>query len=169
MSTKNEHGLSTRSEAFAQRIAAGEERAAAYAAVFGHGKKNEVTLKEMACKYAAKPEIRARVIEIQTAGAEMAAVTASKVIDEIAKIAFSDVSHIFSGDSAKLPSEIDDRTRAAIAGIKITAFGVEYKFWDKNAALEKLARHLGLFEKDNNQKPAPLVGVVQLVPLQPPS
>jgi hypothetical protein len=28
---------------------------------------------------------------------------------------------------------------------------IEYKFWDKNVALQTMARHLGLFEKDNRQ------------------
>ncbi|NYT79315.1 hypothetical protein H0A71_20260 [Alcaligenaceae bacterium] len=27
-----------------------------------------------------------------------------------------------------------------------------YKFWDKNSALEKAARHLGLYETDNRQR-----------------
>ena len=30
------------------------------------------------------------------------------------------------------------------------------KLWDKNAALDKLLRHLGAFDKDNRQKDNPL-------------
>lgn len=44
----------------------------------------------------------------------------------------------------------------AIASVKITQTeaGVmtEFKLWDKMKALEQLSRHLGLFEKDNNQQ-----------------
>lgn len=28
---------------------------------------------------------------------------------------------------------------------------IEYRFWDKNAAQEKLARHLGLYKRDHGQ------------------
>jgi hypothetical protein len=46
---------------------------------------------------------------------------------------------------------------AAVSGIKIieSANGdkaVELKFYDKVAAADKLAKHLGLYEKNNNQK-----------------
>ena len=47
----------------------------------------------------------------------------------------------------KASDEIDDATAAAIAEISQGAHGVRIKFHDKAAALDKLARHLGLFEE----------------------
>lgn len=167
MTAKNEFGLSPKQELFAQRVAAGESNVDAYNAVMGKGKRTYSTTKEMACKYAKQDVVHKRIIQIQTAGAEIAGVTASRVIEEIAKIAFSDISAIADGSVIKLPDQLDLQTRAAVASFEINEFGnIKYKFWDKNAALEKLAKHLGLFEKDNSQKPAALVGVVELVPLK---
>jgi hypothetical protein len=48
----------------------------------------------------------------------------------------------------------------AIKSFKIDEYGrIEYQFWDKNAALEKAAKILGLFEKDNHQKGGILAGL----------
>jgi hypothetical protein len=40
---------------------------------------------------------------------------------------------------------------------------IEYKFWDKRGALQTMARHLGLFERDNSQKVAPVLVRIELV------
>lgn len=45
---------------------------------------------------------------------------------------------------------------ALYAGVKRTKDGIEVKMQDKGAALERLARHLGIFEKDNGQRNDPL-------------
>jgi hypothetical protein len=37
------------------------------------------------------------------------------------------------------------------------------KLWDKNAALEKLMKHLGLYETDNRQKAPNIAIQVQIV------
>lgn len=53
----------------------------------------------------------------------------------------------------KLPNELDDDTAAAVSSVKMKPDGeIEYRFWDKNASLEKAMKHLGEYEKDNEQK-----------------
>lgn len=85
-------------------------------------------------------------------------ITQEKVLREIARIAFLDVRNLFNDDgSPKALSELDDDSAAAIAGIKKMKMSddwetVEYKFSSKDAALEKLMRHLGLYQQDNEQK-----------------
>lgn len=90
---------------------------------------------------------------------------AQKVIDELSKVGFSNIQDFTgSGNEVKDLSEIDPQRAAAIAGVKksTTTFGdekgnkgekvvVEFKLWDKVSALEKLGRHVGIFEKDNAQ------------------
>lgn len=93
-----------------------------------------------------------------------------KTLEEAARLAFSDIGQII-GPTGKilLPNELDPATRAAIAAFEIDEYGrIKYKFWDKNAALEKLFKHQNLY-KDDNKGRAPLmqVAIVQLVPLQP--
>ena len=68
----------------------------------------------------------------------------------------------------KLPHELDAATRAAVASFKIDEYGrIEYKFWDKNAALEKLFKHRGLYKVDNEQKTDPVAALVAAVLLGP--
>lgn len=85
------------------------------------------------------------------------------VLNEYRKIAFSDVRKILTVDGGmKSIDEIDDDTAGAIAGIEsfdeYSKDGDEklgtnrkIKLHDKLRALEALSKHLGLFEKDNEQ------------------
>jgi phage terminase small subunit len=93
-----------------------------------------------------------------------------RTLEEAARLAFSDIGQII-GQTGKilLPHELDDATRAAIASFEIDEYGrIKYKFWDKNAALEKLFKHQNLYKDDNKGK-APLtqVAVIRLVALEP--
>ncbi len=48
------------------------------------------------------------------------------------------------------------------AGAKQTKDGVEVKFHSKDAMMEKLFKHLGLYEKDNGQKVDPMMGLATI-------
>lgn len=91
-------------------------------------------------------------------------VEADRVLQEIARVAFFDPRRLFDTDGQPLPiHQLDDDTAAGIAGLE-TAIerkrgedaGVtvirKYKIADKNSALEKLAKHVGLYAMDNKQK-----------------
>lgn len=88
-------------------------------------------------------------------------ITAERVLQEVAGLAFFDVRRLVNSDGApKSINELDDETARAVQGIELqtikngeTEFALvrKYKVADKNAALEKLMKHLGLFEKDNSQ------------------
>jgi phage terminase small subunit len=85
-------------------------------------------------------------------------VTADMVIAELAKVAFHNVQDFVNGGNSILELKHLDREKvAAVSAVKTTmkADGdlvSEVKFHDKIAALEKLGRHLGIFEKDNTQR-----------------
>jgi phage terminase small subunit len=88
---------------------------------------------------------------------------AQRVINELALIAFADltdylsIEHELSTDlfgvthkaivSVKSTAGLHPLARRAIAEIKQTPQGVTIKLHDKVAALEKLSRHLGVFDK----------------------
>lgn len=80
--------------------------------------------------------------------------TTERILEETARMAFSDVSKIIGPDGkVLLPHELDEATRAAVSSFKIDEYGrIEYKFWDKNSASERLFKHVGLYERDNKQK-----------------
>src|ERR1700674_87653 len=110
------------------------------------------------------PSIRATTAEAHECRAS--AVNVASVLQEAARIAFSDPRKLFREDgSLKAITEMDDNTRASIASIEIVenfktiggrvvkvegkadekSYIKKVKFWDKNSALEKLMKHLSMF------------------------
>jgi len=98
---------------------------------------------------------------------EKADVTQERVLKEVASIALFDPRKLFKDDGSPVPlSELDDATAAAISGIKKIKIGddwdvLEYKISCKNQALEKLMRHLGLYQQDNEQKTSSLADALK--------
>jgi len=121
-----------------------------------------------------KPEIAAA---IDSARAEMqlrTEVTADRVIQELAKIAFLDVRKLFSPDgSLKAVHELDDDTAAALVSLDVRLTESEsgeitktarIKLADKRAALVDLGRHLGIFDVKREQEAEnPLARLIQEV------
>ena len=113
----------------------------------------------------AKPHLFHAVRAAQDERARRSAVTADKVLAELARIAFADIRKAVAwrappapedaaGGRAKKPppgislvdsDALDDDTAAAIAEVSQTASGLKVKMHDKRAALAGIARHLGLF------------------------
>lgn len=97
--------------------------------------------------------------------AELNAITgldAVRTLREVARICYSDPRQFYNADGTlKAVIDMDDDTRAAIASVEVDETSADektvgrttkIKYWDKNAALEKAMRYLGLFEKDNKQR-----------------
>jgi hypothetical protein len=68
-------------------------------------------------------------------------------------------------DMAVVVTSIEaEEVKTATKGESVVAVQVKkIKFWDKNAALDKAMRHLGLFENDNRQLGQNLAIQVNLV------
>lgn len=85
-------------------------------------------------------------------------ITTERILTETARLAFSDPRRIIHQDGpskgkVKTLDELDDETAAAVASFKIDEYGrIEYKFWDKNSASERLFKQAGLYKADNDQK-----------------
>lgn len=158
MSRFNEHGLTPQQEAFAVAVAAGSNLSDAYRKAYPRSLKwTPETVNQAASRMAANSKVSARVAALRAAAEKVSTLEAARVLDEIAKLAHSDIAGVWHEDGrVRLPHELDPATRAAVASFEIDAKGViKYRFWDKNAALEKAARHLGLYEKDNEQQTSP--------------
>lgn len=162
MSAKNEHGLTPQQEKFAQEVAKGNSLADAYRASYKAERMKDKQIHEEASKLAAHPKVSPRIAALQAAAADRAELDSSEIIREIRRVAISDIAGIMHEDGrVKLPHELDPVTRAAIASFEIDEYGrIKYKFWDKGNALEKAAKILGLFEKDNKQKTDPLADLL---------
>lgn len=111
-----------------------------------------------------KPEIAEAIAEAQKERAERTAITADRVLQEIARIAFFDMRKLYREDgSLKAPQEWDDDTAAVLAGLDVVEmsakgsgaeggsppqmFTKKAKTWDKKGALELAMRHLGMLKE----------------------
>jgi phage terminase small subunit len=80
-------------------------------------------------------------------------VTVERIERELANIAFSDITGLFTTDeSGKLSirpfDELTDQQRRAIAEIKIEGKSIKFKSWNKNNALEMLAKYKGMLKNE---------------------
>lgn len=155
MSAKNEWGLTPQQEKFAQLVGGGMSQVDAYRAAYPKSAKwKDEALRVAGAKMSAIGNVSVRIKQIQAAGADRAELDAAEIVREIRRLAVSDIAGIMDENGrVKLPHELDPQTRAAVASFKIDEYGrIEYKFWDKGAALEKAAKIKGLYEADNKQK-----------------
>jgi len=109
-----------------------------------------------------KPKIAAAIADAQSQRSERTGITQDRVLAELAKIGFSDLRRVLSAGGGLLdPQSWDDDTAGAIGSLEVvTRPGsdvdengnreIEYvhkiKAWDKLSALEKLGKHLGMFQ-----------------------
>lgn len=127
---------------------------------------------EQACKLLAKGNVQNYVSELKKTLSNKNEGLAQQVIDELKKIGFANIQDYINKDNEiKDLSTIDRDKAAAVESIKktVTEFSgggessgkktsIQFKLYDKISALEKLGRHLGIFELDNQQK-APVINV----------
>ena len=59
--------------------------------------------------------------------------------------------------------DLSEQATAIYAGAKQTKYGIEVMLHSKDAALEKLFKHLGLYEKDNQQRVDPLASLLHTI------
>lgn len=116
---------------------------------------SERTAEKIGSENLRKPDIAEAIAKAQSKRLERNEVTAERVIAQLAAIAFLDVRKAFDAEGKLLPlHEIDDDTRAALVVEVSQGFDQDgnpvqtrkVKFADKLVALDKLARHLGLFQ-----------------------
>lgn len=97
-----------------------------------------------------RPEVAAAVQEAIERRSARTQITQDMVIRELAAIAFAMVTDHTSvaedGVVRVLPTEgLTEEQRRAIAGIKVSRYGVQVSNYDKVKALELLGKHLGMF------------------------
>ncbi|CAB4156292.1 Terminase small subunit [uncultured Caudovirales phage] len=144
-------------EAFALCIARGEEVTKSYAAVYpGHGIKDMKTLSVKASRLHTQPVIQARIAEMKEALSVRTHITQQRVLEELAKIGFSNAGDMVElGSDGKTTvdiSKLSSDQKAAISEIQIETDDkgkqrVRVKLHDKRAALMDIGKHLGMFRE----------------------
>lgn len=124
---------------------------------------SEETAKQEGWRLLQREDIQEYLNKLRADLQEKTSITQQKVLQEIAKIAFSDIRNYYTEDDNLRPiTDLDDNEAAALASVKtyeeklpgtsvVIGMNKEIKLYDKLNGLEKLARHLGLYEKDNEQ------------------
>jgi phage terminase small subunit len=107
------------------------------------------TANEQAARLLAIVSVKKAVEERKSKIAESSKLKASDVIDELRKIAFSDITQVmsFSASKAKVKSsrKLSEDARKIVASVSQTQSGLTIKMHDKVKALELLGRYLNIF------------------------
>lgn len=117
------------------------------------------TAQEQSSRLLSNVKVAEAVAAAKQERAERTGITADRVLLELARLGLSDVRKLFTDDGElRRVTDLDDDTAAAVASVEVvTKPGeidedgnrtVEYvhkvKLWDKNSALDKIAKHLGM-------------------------
>lgn len=150
--------LTPKQEAFVREYLIDLNAAAAYRRA-GYVVKNDNVAKVEGHRLLTNPNIAAAVQKAKDTRARRLKVDADEVVQIALNLARSDLRKLFRPDGRmKPPHEWDDETAAAVASLETLEefegkgadrrqVGVtrKLKTWDKNAAVDKLMRHLGLY------------------------
>lgn len=130
----------------------------------------------IAAENLSKPMIAQAIADARAKTSSKLEITRERVLQEMARVAFHDPRKFFDDGGNLIPVvDLDDDTAAALAGMDVNMRMVrgpdgetkvnetegvhKIKIADKMVALDKLSRHLGLFEKDNDQRaPTIIIG-----------
>jgi phage terminase small subunit len=123
------------------------------------------------------PGVVALIAELTAAHEQSLGLKTDATLRETDRLIRSDLRTLIGPNcTVKDPSEWDDEMAAAVASFevveefsgtgedrKLTGYVKKIKLWDKNAAIDKGMRHLGLYEKDNAQHGESLMIKIELV------
>ena len=137
---------------------------------------SERTAKAQGSRLLTYADVQAAIQEATAARFRKNEATAERVIEEYRRIAFADTTnaiyikggHVYVTDT----DQLTDEQKAAIAEISETKDGIKVKFHSKQAALDALAKHLGLFTEAgmglnlNLNMPPPQISIEPVHPPQ---
>lgn len=160
-----QRGLTQKQERFAEAYVVTGNASEAYRRAYSTARMKAESIHTNAARLLSNERVAERISELQGAAAEAAVLSAADVLLEIRRLALNDPRRLVHPDGRlKKLHELDADTAACISGIDIEKDGtIKYRFWDKGSALEKAAKHLGLYERDNKQKADPLASLLERV------
>ena len=120
-----------------------------------------------------KPDIQKAITAAREKQQRRVEITADRVLEEYAKIAFFDPRKLFTADGGiKPPEQWDDDVAAVIGALDVVEIGDDgemigrvkkLKLIDKKGALDSIGKHLGMFvDKVEDVTPTPPNIVVEL-------
>lgn len=131
------------------------------------------TARQIAHNLLQEPEVEEYLQKLRDEAAIKHGITKDKWLSELAAIGFSNIRDFMSaGNTFRDIADISRDTTRVVASVKktVTEFEggekvlTEFKLHDKLAALEKIGRHFGYYEKDNEQR-VTIMPILNLDPL----
>jgi phage terminase small subunit len=157
MSKKNPVELTLKQRRFAEEYCIDLNATAAYGRA-GYSARGNAA-QACASRLLSNAKVQQAIQEKEKIAAKRLDVNTENVLRATSAVAFSDIRKLFNSDgSPKSIQELDDETAAAIQSIEIGQMMSEgkvvgrlckIKLCDKNAAQERLFKHLGLFRKQS--------------------
>lgn len=136
---------------------------------------SENSAKEQGYQLMQREDVQEYLTTLKLEASASTGITKERWLKELERSGFSDIRKILTVDGGlKDASEWDDDTASAIESIEIfevTAGGEKIgtnkkiKLVSKLGSLEKIGKHLGFFEKDNEQKKQSVIGIMNIDPL----
>ena len=151
--------LTIKQEKYAQGLFKGLTQREAYKQAYDAENMTDKSIDEKACELAANVKVKSRLEELSNELRLRNMVTVERVLTEYAKLGYFDVRNLFNNDGSPIPiQKLDDDTAAALAGLdiqeiyegtgdnrKFVGYTKKYKLPDKKAALDSMAKYLGMF------------------------
>jgi phage terminase small subunit len=155
--------LTPKQEAFSVGLAEGLSQAAAYRQAYPKSRAwQDATVWRKASLLASHGDVQARVSELRALIQAESVTKLKDIAAELHRLSFFDVRKLVRDDGTPLPlRQLDDDTARAIVGLDVVSVGnadigigqvLKFKLADKGANLERLAKLLGYFERDNKQR-----------------
>lgn len=155
--------LSIRQERFCHEYVIDRKGGPAYGRAFGRNRPTAADYRS-AQEYLSKPLIQKRVAELEAERTRRVELEADAVLRELMRVAFSDITEVMAWDARSVtlrPSvDLDPESAAAVASVRArsearrdnggtthTVIELDVRMHNKVAALERLAEHLGLFDR----------------------
>lgn len=128
-----------------------------------------------ACMLLQNAKVAQRVRFLKDQASALILMTKADVLAEAMRLASFDIRKLYDDEGAPIPiHQLDPDTAACLAAVDVleefkgtgedrvfVGFTKKYKVADKNAALEKLFKHHGLYELDNSQKVDPILELLK--------
>lgn len=112
-----------------------------------------------------RPDVQAIIAERAKAVSDLAEMTTEAWARDLTAVALSNIGDLYKPDGSLVAMhDLPEHTKRAISSVEITADGTtKIRFWSKTAALETMAKHLGLFEKNKSEHLSSILVKVELV------
>jgi phage terminase small subunit len=146
--------LTPKQEAFALAYCRLMNASDAYRAAYNTGNMKPKTVHEAASRLLKNSKVAARIAELTAPAILAAGLSVERTLREIARVAYSDPRRLFRADGTLVPKvELDEHAAGMIAAIEVDEARrtTKVRMWDKNQALEKAFKYLGLYERENTQ------------------